>query len=80
MDNPAKFNMENPNMMWDEMLKLHYCFVMCEPNGQRWGQWGMWKCSCDEGFKDAICGHSTLLTLLFDKTLSFPQELPRNTL
>ncbi len=45
MDNPAKFDMDNPNMTWDEMLKLHYCFVMCEPNGQRWGRWVMWKCS-----------------------------------
>ncbi len=55
MDNLAKFDMDHPNMTWDEMLQLHYRFVLCKPNGQRWGRWGMWKCSCDEGFKDAIC-------------------------
>ncbi len=55
MDNPAKLDMDHLNMTWDEMLKLHYSYVLCESNGQLWGLWGMWKCSCDEGFKDAIC-------------------------
>jgi hypothetical protein len=78
MDNPDQFDMNHPNMTWDEILRLHGHFqvVLCQPNRQRWGRWGLWNCGCDEDFKDAICGpeHSTLLALLFDKTLMFPPE------
>jgi hypothetical protein len=59
-DIPAEFDMNHRdhNMTWDDILRLHKRFVLCQPNGQRWGQWGWFKCGCDEGFKDARCRHT----------------------
>ena len=74
MDNPAAFGATHPDVPWDEMVCLHDSFVLGEPNQQRWGRWGLWKCGCDGCFADGLCGHSLLLALLFDKTLKFPPE------
>ena len=74
MDNPAEFETTHPDVHWDKMVRLHDSFVLCEPNQQRWGRWGLWKCGCDGCFADGLCGHSLLLALLFDKTLKFPPE------
>ena len=74
MDNPAEFETAHADVPWDKMVRLHESFVLCEPNQQRWGRWGLWKCGCDGCFADGLCGHSLLLALLFDKTLKFPPE------
>ena len=56
------------------MLRLHESFVLCEPNCQGWGIYGLWKCGCYGCFRDGLCEHGLLLALLFDKTIKFPPE------
>ena len=62
MDYTAGFETMHPDVHWDKMLRLHDSFVVCEPNQQRWGRWGLWKCGCDGCFADGLCGHSLLLS------------------
>ncbi len=34
MDNPAKFDFDRQETTWDQLLRLHESFVLCQPNGQ----------------------------------------------
>ena len=56
------------------MLRLHDSFVLCEPIPKRWGRVEVWMCGCDDAFADALCGHGLLLSMVFDKTITFPPE------
>ena len=60
---------------------LHESFYLLEQLEERWGKWASWKCMCEGFFCNGICGHSTLMALLYDSTLEFPvqwstQQLP----
>ena len=74
MDCPSAFETAYPDVPYDEYLRLHDSFVLCEPIPKRWGRWGVWKCGCDDAFAGALCGHGMLLSMVFDKTITFPQS------
>jgi hypothetical protein len=74
MESPAGFESAYPAVPYDELLRLHESFVLCEPIPKRWGRWGVWKCGCDDCFADGLCGHGMLLSMVFDKTITFPPQ------
>ena len=83
LSNPAVFEANAPDMDAEEYIALHESFYLLEPLDERWGKWVSWKCMCESFFSNGICGHSTLMALLYDSTLEFPsewstQQLPSN--
>jgi hypothetical protein len=72
--NPIEFENDNPDMTIEEMLELYESFYMIEPIEEKWGRYGSFKCMCENFMSAAICGHSLLLAMLYDKTLTFPAK------
>ncbi len=61
-------------MSIEEMLELYESFYMVEPIEEKWGLYGSFKCMFENFMSAAICGHSLLLAMLYDKTLTFPSK------
>ena len=83
LSNPVMFEENSPDMDAEDYITLHESFYLLEPMEERWGKWVSWKCMCKSFFGNGICGHSTLMALLYDSTLEFPsewstQQLPSN--
>ena len=83
LDNPAMFSEINPYWDAEDYIGLHESFYLLEPMEEKWGKWVSWKCMCESFFSNGICGHSLLMTLLYDSSLEFPtqwssQQLPSN--
>ena len=81
LSNPAVFEVNSPDMTAEDCIGLHESFYILEPMEERWGKWVSWKCMCEGFFSNGICGHGTLMALLYDSTLEFPsgwstQQLP----
>ncbi len=81
--NPAIFSAISPDWDAEDYIGLHKSFYLLEPMEERWGKWVSWKCICESFFSNSICGHSTLMALLYDSSLEFPtecstQQLPSN--
>ena len=81
LSNPAMFEANTPNFHAEDYIELHESFYLLEPLEERWGKWVGWKCMCEGFFGNGICGHSTLMALLYDSALEFPvqwstQQLP----
>ena len=74
MDNPTMYEEYNPDLTLEDIVELHESFYLLEPLEERWGRWGLFKCTCENFFGAGCCAHSTLLALLYDTTLSFPSE------
>jgi hypothetical protein len=74
MESPAGFESAYPAVPYDEFLRLYESFVLCEPIPKRWGCWGMGKCGCDVCFADGLCRHGMRLSMVFDKTITFPPQ------
>ena len=72
--NPADFEANAPDMDAEAYIELHESCYLLEPLEERWGKWVTWKCMCESFFRNGICGHSTLMALMYDKTLEFPGE------
>jgi hypothetical protein len=70
--NPIQFESDHPYMTIDEMVAL-YEFIWWNQSKRSGvpGRWGSWKCMCDSFMLAALCGHSLLFALLYDKTLEF---------
>jgi hypothetical protein len=80
---PAVFEALVPEWDAEDYIRLHESFYLMEPLEERWGKWVSWKCMCESFFANGICGHSSLMALLYDSTLEFPaaysiQVLPSN--
>ena len=62
--------------LWDAeaYIELHKLCYLLDPLEEWWGKWVTWKCMCESFFRNGICGHSTLMALMYDKTLEFPGE------
>ncbi len=73
--NPAMFEANSPDMDAEDYIALHELFYLLEPMEERWGKWVSWKCMCESFFSNGICGHSTLMALLYDSSLEFPGEV-----
>ena len=83
LSNPVLFEANAPGMDAEDYIALHESFYLIEPMEERWGRWVSWKCMCEGFMGNGICGHSTLMALLYDSTLQFPcewstQQLPSN--
>ena len=81
--NPAIFAATSPEWGPEDYIGLHESFYLLEPMEERWGKWVSWKCMCESFFSNGICGHSTLMALLYDSSLEAPsewstQQLPSN--
>jgi hypothetical protein len=74
LSNPAVFEANAPDMDAEAYIELHESFYLLEPLEERWGKWVSWKCMCEGFFSNGLCGHSTLMALLYDSTLEFPGE------
>ena len=74
LQNPALFDANAPDMDAEAYIELHESCYLLEPLEERWGKWVTWKCMCEGFFRNGICGHSTLMALLYDATLEFPGE------
>jgi hypothetical protein len=75
LSNPAGFAAHSPrDFDAEDYIGLHESFYLLEPLEERWGKWVSWKCMCESFFSNAICGHSALMSLLYDSTLEFPSE------
>jgi hypothetical protein len=61
-------------MTIDEMVELYESFFLVGPIEEKWGHWRSWKCMCESFMSAAICGHSLLFVMLYDKTLEFPPK------
>ena len=72
--NPIQFETDHPDMTIEEMVDLYESFYMVEPIEEKWGRYGSFKCMCENFMSAAICGHSLLLAMLYDKTLTFPPK------
>jgi hypothetical protein len=72
--NPIQFESDHPDMTIDEMVELYESFFFVEPIEEKWGRSGSWKCMCDSSMSAALCGHSLLFALLYDKALEFPPK------
>jgi hypothetical protein len=82
--NPAMFAASSPDWEPEDYIGLHESFYLLEPMEERWGKWVSWKCMCESFFSNGICGHSTLMALLYDSSLEAPsewstQQLPSNS-
>ena len=80
---PVVFEALVPEWDAEDFIALHESFYLLEPLEERWGKWVSWKCMCEGFFANGICGHSSLMALLYDSTLEFPaayskQALPSN--
>ena len=78
MASPVEFT---ATMSCEEIVELHDSFHLLQPLRTRWGRWVSWKCNCEGFFSAAVCADSLALSLLYDRTLTFPpasstQKLP----
>ena len=76
---PAVFEALVPDWDAEDFIALHESFYLLEPLEERWGKWVSWKCMCESFFANGICGHSTLMALLYDSTLEFPAEYSKQS-
>jgi hypothetical protein len=74
LSNPAVFEADAPDMDAEACIELHESFYLLEPLEEKWGKWVGWKWMCEGYFSNGLCGHSTLMALLYDSTLEFPGE------
>jgi hypothetical protein len=76
LSNPIQFESDHPEMPIEEVVDLYesYYLPVVEPIEEKWGRWGSWKCMCESLMSAAICGHSLLFAMLYDKTLQFPSK------
>jgi hypothetical protein len=74
LSNPAVFEANAPDMDAEACIELHESLYLLEPLEERWAKWVSWKCMCEGFFSNCLCGHSTLMALLYDSTLEFPGE------
>ena len=77
---PVVFEALVPDWDAEDYIRLHESFYIMEPLDERWGKWVSWKCMCEGFFANGICGHSTLMALLYDSTLEFPAEYSKQSL
>ena len=78
--NPVVFDAVRPDLDAEDYIALHESFYLLEPLGERWGKWVTWKCMCETFFGNGVCGHSTLMALLYDSSLEFPKEWSKQPL
>ncbi len=58
----------------EEVVELYESYYLVEPIKEKWGRWGSWKCMGESFMAAAICGHSLLFAMVYDKTLEFPPK------
>ncbi len=75
--NPIQFESDHPDMPIEKMVELYESYYLVEPIGEKWGRWGSWKCMCESLMLAAVCGHSLLFAMVYDKTLEFPLNILR---
>jgi hypothetical protein len=73
--NPIQFESDHPDMTIDGMVELYESFYLVETIEEKWGRCRSWKCMCESFMSAAICGHSLLFDMLYDKTLEFPLNI-----
>ena len=74
LSNPIQFEYDHSEMPIEEVVDLYESYYLLEPIEEKWGRWGSWKCMCESFMSAAVCGHSLLLAMLYDKTLEFPPK------
>ncbi len=74
MANPIQFESDHPEIIIEEVIDLYESSYLLGPVEEKWGQWGSWKCMCEDFMSAALCRHSLLLAMLYDGTLKFPAK------
>jgi hypothetical protein len=80
VQHPASYECENADKQFDDIIRTYESFYMLEPIEEKWGRYGIFKCSCSDFMGAACCAHSILMAMLYDDTLEFPSEESRKEL
>ena len=72
VQHPIAYEGAHEDKLFDDIIETYESFYMLEPIEEKWGRYGIFKCSCSDFMGAACCAHSILLAMLYDDTLEFP--------